>query len=89
MTYFSRALLRLVRSPWSVNTRTTASATLVASAGRTTTPVSRAKSLCPVMPPSIRRNQTPASTPKPSLTSTAWKPMSLVSSSAAMMPPPS
>ena len=58
-TYFIRALLRLVRSPWSVNTRTMASATLVASAGFTITPVSRAKSLCPVMPPSARRNQTP------------------------------
>ena len=31
-TYFSRALLRLVRSPWSMKTRTIASATLVASA---------------------------------------------------------
>ena len=41
------------------------------------------------MPPSARRNQTPGSTPKPSFTSTAWKPMSLVSSSTGMMPPPS
>ena len=44
---------------------------------------------CPVMPPTIRRNHTPGSTPKPSFTSTAWKPMSLVSSSTGMMPPPS
>jgi hypothetical protein len=34
-----------------MNTRTTASATSVASAGYTTTPVSRAKSRWPVMPP--------------------------------------
>ena len=72
-----------------MKTRTIASATLVASSGFTTTPVSRAKSLWPVMPPSIRRNQTPGSTPKPSFTSTAWKPMSLVSSSTGMMPAPS
>ena len=39
--------------------------------GFTITPVSRAKSLWPVMPPSIRRNQTPGSMPKPSFTSTA------------------
>ena len=64
MTYLSRALLRSVRSPWSMKTRTIASATLVASAGRTTTPVSRAKSRWPVMPPSIRRNHTPGSTPE-------------------------
>ena len=89
MTYLSRALLRSVRSPWSMKTRTMASATLVASAGLTTTPVSCAKSLWPVMPPIIRRNHTPGSTPKPSFTSTAWKPMSLVSSSTGMMPPPS
>ena len=61
MTYLSRALVRSVRSPWSMNTRTMASATLVASAGFTTTPVSRAKSWCPVMPPIIRRNQMPRS----------------------------
>ena len=67
-----------------MNTRTMASATLVASAGFTITPVSRAKSWWPVMPPSARRNQTPGSTPKPSFTSTAWKPMSLVSSSTGM-----
>ena len=42
-TYLSRALVRSVRSPWSMNTRTTASATCVASAGLTSTPVSRAK----------------------------------------------
>ena len=51
MTYFSRALSRLVRSPVSMNTRTMASATLVASAGLTMMPVSLAKSLWPVMPP--------------------------------------
>ena len=39
--------------------------------GLTMTPVSRAKSLWPVMPPSVRRNQTPGSTPKPPCTSTA------------------
>ena len=50
-TYFSRALSRLVRSPRSMNTRTMASATLVASAGLTMMPVSLAKSLWPVMPP--------------------------------------
>ncbi len=61
----------------------------VASAGFTTTPVSRPKSLCPVMPPSNKRNQTPGASPKPSFTATAWKPISLVSSSTGMMPPPS
>ncbi len=64
MTYFSRALSRLVRSPRSMNTRTMASATLVASAGLTMMPVSLAKSLCPVMPPIPSRNQMPGSTPK-------------------------
>ena len=59
-TYFIRALLRLVRSPWSMNTRTMASATLVASAGLTITPVSRAKSLWPVMPPSASGTRRPA-----------------------------
>ena len=45
MTYFSRALSRLVRSPVSMNTRTMASATLVASAGLTMMPVSLGKIL--------------------------------------------
>ncbi len=88
-TYLRRALSRLVRSPVSMNTRTMASATLVASSGRTMMPVSLAKSLCPVMPPTPRRNHTPGSTPKPSFTSTAVKAMSLVSSSTAILPAPS
>ena len=45
--------------------------------------------LWPVMPPTARRNQTPGSTPKPSFTSTAEKPMSLVSSSTGITPAPS
>ena len=36
------------------------------------------------MPPRQSLNQTPGSRPKPSFTSTAWKPMSLVSSSTGM-----
>ena len=67
-TYFSRALLRLVRSPWSMKTRTMASATSVASSGFTITPVSRAKSLWPVMPPSAggtRRRARRRSRPSP------------------------
>src|SRR5262249_30041185 len=71
ITYLRRALARLVRSPWSMKTRTTASATFVASAGFTTTPVSCPNVWCPVMPPSSSWNQTPGSTPKPSFTSTA------------------
>ena len=58
-TYLSRALVRSVRSPWSMNTRTTASATSVASTGLTSTPVSPAKLRCPVNPPRQSRNQTP------------------------------
>ena len=42
-----------------------------------------------LMSPSARRNQTPGSTPKPSITSTAWKPMSFVSSSTGIVPAPS
>ena len=37
------------------------------------------------MPPRQSRNQTPGSSPKPSFTCTAWKPMSLVSSSTGMI----
>ena len=44
--YLSRALARSVRSPCSMKTRTSASATFTASSGLTTAPVSRAKSLC-------------------------------------------
>ncbi len=54
-TYFSRALLRLVRSPLAMYTRRMESHTGVVSAGATITPVWRAKSLWPVMPPSARR----------------------------------
>ena len=89
MTYFNRAFSRLVRSPRSMKTRTMASDTLVASAGLTMMPVSVAKSLWPVMPPMPSLNQTPGSTSKPSLTSTAAKAMSLVSSSTAILPAPS
>ena len=78
-----------VRSPRSMKMRTIASATLVESAGLTTMSAYFAKSLCPVMPPSPRRNQTPGSAPKPPFTSTAVKAMSLVSSSAAILPAPS
>ena len=63
-TYFSRALVRSVRSPCSMKTRTTASATLQASFGCTSTPVSRAKSWWPVMPPRQSLNQTPGSKPE-------------------------
>jgi hypothetical protein len=45
-----------------MKTRTTASATCVASAGFTITPVGCAKSLWPVMPPMASRNQIPGST---------------------------
>ena len=54
-TYFSRAFLRSVRSPCSMKTRTIAAATATHSSGSSSTPVSRAKSLWPVMPPSRRR----------------------------------
>jgi len=85
----SRALARLVRSPLSMKTRTTASATMAASSGLTMTPVSRAKSLWPVNAASMSRNQMPGSRRNRLLTSTAWKPMSLVSSSTGMTPAPS
>ena len=70
-TYFSLALVRSVRSPVSMNTRTTASATLVASFGSTSTPVSPAKLKWPVKPPRQSLNQTPGARPKPSFTATA------------------
>ena len=73
-----------------MNTRTTASATLVASAGFTSTPVSPAKAVVageaaeaepePDAGLRARSRRSPA---------TAWKPMSLVSSSTGMMPAPS
>ena len=88
-TYLRRAFLRSVRSPLSMNTRTTASATATASSGFTSTPVGRAKSWWPVMPPSPSLNHTPDSTGAPSPTATAVKAMSLVSSSTGMAPPPS
>ena len=72
-----------------MNTRTTASATLVASSGLTITPVSPAKLKWPVKPPRQSLNQTPGARPKPSFTATAWKPISLVSSSTGMTPAPS
>src|SRR4029453_10253725 len=50
-TYFSRALLRLVRSPRSMKMRTMASDTLVASAGLTMMSPYFAKFLWAVMPP--------------------------------------
>ena len=78
-----------VRSPFSMKTRTIASATATQSFGAHTTPVSRAMSRWPVMPPSTTRIQTPGSTLAPSRTSTAWKPMSFVSSSTGTTPPPS
>src|SRR5215213_8036057 len=70
-TYFSRALLRLVRSPFAMKTRTIASATATQSFGAHTIPVSRAMSRWPVMPPSTTRIQTPCSMLAPSRTSTA------------------
>ncbi len=88
-TYLRRAFARFVRSPWAMNTRTMASATAVQSSARQKAPVGRARSLWPEMPPMTIRHQTPASGPASSLCSTAWKPMSLVSSSVGMTPPPS
>ena len=58
--------------------------------GLSSTPVSRAKSLCPVIPPK-RHPEIDArpGPPSPRATRTAEKPMSLVSSSALIVPPPS
>ena len=88
-TYFRRDLLRSVRLPFSMKTRTIASATAVHSPGAHTTPVSRARSRWPEMPPSTTRIHTPAGTAAPAPTSTAWKPMSFVSSSVGSVPAPS
>ena len=82
--YFSRAVLRSVRSPCAMNTRRMASHSRTTSLGSTATSLARARSRWPVMPPRPRRKRS-----TPSGVRTMESAMSFVSSSTAMAPPPS
>ena len=83
-TYFSRALVRSVRSPWAMKARRMASQSCTASPGATITPVSRAKSpMAGDAAESEAEIDARRRRRSPSMHLTAESAMSLVSSSTA------